>query len=393
MLAVLLGLASVVAAVVVSVGAVGHSADSPSLAGGRPGSIVRWKVPHGQSNAPVVPTSGGAWYGQGGLNGVACPSVTECVAVGADATMRGVTSTTRDGGATWTQGAMAEGTPALNAVSCANASTCVAVGDGAAARSSDAGATWTTVSLPTENTSLLSVSCPSATSCVSVGVTPGHAGPFGGQLLVTSDGGNTWTAPTLPAAAGALGSVDCPSSSFCVAVGASIAVSTDGAKTWSLRAVGGGTGILRTVSCTSGTTCVAIGPNPGVAQDPAATAFEVVTTDAGATWKAVAMPAASATTDVISCYRGASCQADGAVLGSEPAPALESTDGGATWESVATLSLEIDAVSAVSCGSATSCVFVGRNASGPVAVTSEGTVVSPASGIGALVRQQKVVRR
>jgi photosystem II stability/assembly factor-like uncharacterized protein len=356
-------------------------------------TVVRWVVPRSQISAPILPTAGGAAYGQGGFNGVACPSANECVAVGGDASLNGVVSVTSNGGSTWTQGETVSGSPALNSVACASTTSCVAVGNGAAAYSINGGVTWTTVSLPTADTSLLSVSCATSTSCVSVGVTPGNNGPLGGALLITEDGGNTWKSPQLPAPYGAVGSVDCPSSTFCVAVGAQILVSTDGGSTWSNRSVAGGTGVLRSVSCQSATTCVAIGPNPSVAQDSKAAAFEVVTSDGGATWHDVTLPPSSATLDVIFCYSGGSCQADGSALAGNAAPTLASTSVGSTWSTVATLNTEMSAVSAVSCGSATTCVYVGSNSSGPVIVASSGGVAAPPAPVSALVRRQKIDRR
>jgi hypothetical protein len=348
----------------------------------------RWIVPHSQLGAPVVPIAGGAKPGSGSLNGVSCATTSFCVAVGASANLGGVASTSTDGGATWKQGAMAAGEPVLNAVDCSSTSNCVAVGQGAAVRSIDGGVTWISTSLPTANTTLLGVSCATTTSCVSVGVAPGDHGPLSGELLFSTDGGATWSAAAVPAAAGAQGSVACPTSTLCVSVGATILVSGDGGRSWTERAALGGTGVLRSVSCASATRCVAIGPNPSGAQDLQAAAFEVLTTDGGATWTAVGVPPASASLQTISCA-GGTCEAAGASYQGATALFLTTIDGGITWTNDLTLAASLDAVSGVSCASPTSCVLVGQSSSGPVAIVTSGGVVSGTTKVASLVRHQR----
>lgn len=317
-----------------------------------------------ESLAPNVPTPGGASQGSGNFNAVSCPSTTLCIAVGGDNNLRGVAATSSDGGLNW-QNSPLSTTPVtqLDAVTCVDAKHCVAVGEGAISTTSNSGASWTPRTLPTANTTLLGVSCPSTTACVAVGVSPGNAGPLVGQLVVSSDGGATWSTPTLPANIGALGSVDCPSVSFCVAVGAQILVSNDGGTTWNAVAVNGGTNVLRSVSCSSTTTCVALGANPVGAVDPTAGAFEVVTTDGGATWTSVSTPAGSASLVAISCTAGNACTAAG-VSDVGAAPVYSSGDDGMTWTQE-TIPGSVTAVSAVRCRSGSDCVFVGREGNKP----------------------------
>ena len=387
--AVTIAALSFAAVSVVTVGAVNVlSSRAPSI---RPTgtSEVPWVVPHDQGGAPVVPGAGGT---SGGFIGVSCPSANDCVAVGSDGAQGGVASTTDNGGGTWSQGALASGEPVLEAVDCSSTSLCVAVGQGASVRSTDGGATWASSSLPTSNTTLLGVDCPSASLCVSVGVSPGNAGPYAGQLLVSSDGGASWSVPSLPASLGALGSVACPTSTFCVSVGASIVVSNNGGQTWSPRTVRGGTGVLRSVSCQTATTCVAIGANPAVAQNPHAAAFEDVTTDGGATWTSVAMPSGSATLSQLSCSSTA-CQAAGTAYNGAAAPVLVTNDGGAQWSADSSIDSSLTAVNALSCNTGANCVFVGENGKSPVTVSTVGGVVSESSPVSALVRTQKDVAR
>lgn len=351
----------------------------------RPGT---WRVPSRQSHAPTIAIPGGAEHGQGGFNGVSCPTPVECVAVGADSNLGGVVSSSTDGGGSWKQGKAATGLAMLNAVDCASANDCVAVGQGVSVRSLDGGVTWRASSIPTANTALLGVSCPTPTLCVTVGVSPGIGGPLAGQLLVSSDGGITWKVPSVPSSVGALGSVDCPSATFCVAVGASIVVSTDGAQTWTRRGVDGGTGVLRSVSCVSALNCVALGPNPIVAQYSQAAAFEVVTSDGGLTWTSVAMPAASATADVVSCSLDAGCRVAGEAISTDPAIVLTSVDG-RSWSPLTQVAGAVPAVSAMSCPSANECVYVGRYGGKPVSLKSTGGSGHGVTSISAFVRSQK----
>ena len=281
--------------------------------------------------------------------------------------------------------------PVLNAVDCMNTSICVAVGNGATARSTDGGSTWTSSTIPSANTTLLSVSCPSTTTCVSVGVTPSVTGPFGGQLLVSSDGGTTWKVPTSPPSYGALGSVACPTASFCVAVGAKILVSTNGGQTWSERSVNGGTGVLRSVACSSASTCLAIGGNPGAAQDATVAAFAVQTTDGGATWSPVAMPAGSGTLDVVACVSGR-CEAAGSSFNGRPTPIFRSANDGKSWTSDSSVSSSITDVSGLTCVSSTSCVFVGHAGQSPVTVTKGVSAPVGVTPIAPQVRTQKDLR-
>jgi photosystem II stability/assembly factor-like uncharacterized protein len=377
----------------VAVGAVGKSSTATRSTDRPPASASssasRWVVPHDQVGAPVVQSAGSAPGGT--LLGVSCPTVQECIEVGSNS-QGGIVSTSNDGGTTWKPGVLNSGEPALEAVDCASLNQCVAVGQGASARSIDGGATWSSSRLPTSNTTLLGVSCPNTALCVGVGVSPGNAGPYAGQLLVSNDGGSTWTVPTLPVNYGALGSVSCPSSTYCVAVGASILVSNDGGQTWTQQTVNGGTGVLRSVSCQSATTCVAIGGNPSVAQNPTASAFAVTSSDGGATWTSVAMPPGSATLSQISCSSSV-CQAAGSAYNGSGAPMYLTSDGGAQWNADASVDSSLTAVNAVSCSAGSSCVFVGTNGAASVAVSTVKGVVATGGPATSSIRTQKEVSR
>ncbi len=364
---------------------------SPSTVNARGGATVRWVVPHDQFGAPTVPIPGGASGTSGGLNSVSCPTSTFCVAVGADSDSNGVASTSKNGGTSWSQVALASGEPDLNAVDCESASQCVAVGTGAIVRTTNGGKKWTSYAVPTSDTTLLGVNCPNLTTCVSVGVSPSEVGPYAGEVLDSTDGGSTWTAASFPQSAGAMGDVDCPTSTFCVSVGASILVSNDGGKDWSARSVSGGTGVLRTVSCRSATTCVAIGPNPAGAQDSTAAAYEVITTNGGVSWNSMTMPAGTASLDTLSCSTGSLCEAAGSPLKGDSAPIYLSENGGTSWSVDGGAPSSVNNVSSVNCTSTAGCVLVGDSGQGPVAITSNSGGVFSNHPVGSLVRSAKDV--
>jgi photosystem II stability/assembly factor-like uncharacterized protein len=348
-------------------------------------TIAPWNVPANETSTPVVLAPGGAAGGSGNYNAVDCVSTSECVAVGGNGSLHGVAGYSTSSGGSWSSGTVVPGLPDLEALNCTSANDCVAVGAGAVAVTRDGGSNWIARSIPSSNTTLLGVSCASSEHCVSVGVSPGATGPYQGQLLVSSNGGNTWSVPTISASLGPLGSVDCPSSIFCVAVGASILVSNNGGATWTNRPVNGGTGVLRFVSCASSSTCVAIGPNPAVAQDPSASAFAVETSDGGASWNPVVMPPGTADVYALTCA-GTRCYASGESTAGDSAVVAVSGDGGASWSVDSTLKPSLDEVSAMSCSSATDCLFIGRTGKSPSTVASTNGTASPGYPVPAPVR-------
>jgi photosystem II stability/assembly factor-like uncharacterized protein len=389
--------AAILAVATMSVAAVGATGgfgssnvtkSGPAVSSSHPDGhlIGRWITPRDESSAPPVPSSGGAVQGQGSFNGVSCPTSNECVAVGADAELNGVVSVSQNQGGTWTQGVLDQNEPELNAVDCESISVCVAVGAGVTVKSTDGGQTWTSSTIPTANTALLGVSCPTSTICVSVGVSPGENGPFAGQLLVSSDGGSTWSVPSLPSNFGALGSVSCPTATFCVAVGASILESNDGGQTWTMSTVNGGTGVLRSVSCESATTCVAVGGNPAVSQVASAAAYEVVTTDGGEQWAPKSMPSGSGTVNTVSCSSSA-CVVVGSAHGAAALQVL-TTASGASWTPETSIASAATAVSALSCYSSTSCVFVGLDGNQQVSVSTVNGSPVGSSPVASQVRSQ-----
>ncbi len=351
--------------------------DSSKSANAATTSTSQWTIPSDEQNAPLVATPGGASYGDGGFNAVDCPTSQFCAAVGASGSLEGVVVTSNDDGASWSASPLESGVPELNAIDCASASDCVAVGEGVALTTSDGGVSWSTQSIPTPNTTLLGVSCPNTSLCISDGVTPGNSGPYGGQLLYSSNAGLTWATASSSTPIGALGSVDCPSTTFCVAVGAQILVSTDGGESWSPRTVDGGTGVLRAVSCSSALDCVAIGPDPMGYSNTTLAAFEISTSDGGATWQSNVMPAGLWMMNSISCTGDATCVVAGPSSSTTSAPMFLSADNGSTWTTDPPPT-GVTSIGSLNCESDASCVFTGYE--GDSAVFGE----APSSGSGSV---------
>jgi hypothetical protein len=144
------------------------------------------------------------------IGGIACPSVSFCVAVGE----AGSVETSTDGGTTWTNPPDIIGSNNLTSVSCPSTTFCVAVDTGGNAYTYDSG-TWSaadpidTANGQIDGGALDSVSCPSSSFCAA----------FDGVEDVVMFNGTSWSAPQkLETGAVLHPGVSCASSSFCAAV-------------------------------------------------------------------------------------------------------------------------------------------------------------------------------
>jgi hypothetical protein len=144
-----------------------------------------------------------------GIGGIACPSVSFCVAVGE----RGSVETSTNGGSTWTTPPQIIGSTNLTSVSCPSTTFCIAVDAGGNAYTYN-GSSWSaaapidTVNGQIDGGALDSVSCPSSTFCAAID----------GRENVLTFNGSTWTAPQDLESAVESPGVSCPSASFCVLV-------------------------------------------------------------------------------------------------------------------------------------------------------------------------------
>jgi len=220
--------------------------------------FAHWTVRAADSNpASSTPTSKPV-----SLSGIACASMTHCVAVGSYGTILATTD-----GATWKAQA-SHTVETLQAVSCTALGQCVAVGDHGVILSSPDGATWAAVTSPVEVT-LDGVSCPAANLCVAVGT--------GGALLTGAVSGTaTWALQHAPASL-SLSAVSCSSATACTAVGSGGAALTtvDAGVDWTARKTGVGDQ-LDGVACLSASVCVATGSQ----------GTQVDSGDGGSTWTA-----------------------------------------------------------------------------------------------------------
>jgi hypothetical protein len=287
------------------------------------------------------------------LTGLACPSVTSCVAVGSYVTstdaIQGVVLA--GAGTSWTPVKAAKADSFLNTVACTSATSCVALGGYGNEHGlvlSGAGTSWTAAQapLPTGATVLYpgftSVACPAVGSCVAAGGYGDSAGNNHGMLL--SGSGTSWTAKTTPLPAGAesagqfagLNAVACASTAACTAVGGYLDSSGN---TQGMLLAGSGTSWTATeaplpgdasssnpfsgisaVACPASASCIAVGQY----QNSAAVSLGLLLTGSGTTWTATEAPlpaGASATipgasVNSVACPAATDCMAGGSYVDS-----------------------------------------------------------------------------
>jgi photosystem II stability/assembly factor-like uncharacterized protein len=327
------------------------------------GSVAPTPLAQGpdQSKAPDFPISGGAQAAYGAFSAIACPTTTNCFAVGANDGGSAVASSSSNGGDTWTNLPIPSGTQPLSAISCGDGTHCVGVGKGVIASTANAGSTWALSAVPIANTTLVGANCISDTTCVAAGVTNDQYSAYSGAIVRTNDGGSTWQSASVPAGTKAVDAVTCPTTTTCIAVGDSLLVSTDGGATWSTKTTPSGFTDLRSISCSSSTQCVAIGTNPEGINDESVSAIAVETTDGGATWTNVVMPSSTPTLDQVSCPSTSICVAAGSSQSyGGAAPFYQSNDGGATWAPASTTPSQISEVAGLACPAVSHCAVVGR---------------------------------
>jgi len=254
------------------------------------GAAARWSA---------VPSPRLPGYGQVLLNGVSCPSTTNCFAVGWDNSSNGpaIDKALAEhwNGHTWSimispKPTGSPGDANLNGVSCPSTTSCFAVGNTQSGHAPNAfstlvehwnGRSWSIMTSPnprgsgTPNSYLDAVSCRTTTSCFAVGFSVFH----GWNTLVEHWNGHSWSIMPSPNPPGfqyhRLRGVSCPSTSSCYAAGFSQHVGNSGPSTvkalvehwnghtWSAvtRPTPAGTDdwSLGAVSCSSTASCVAVG--------------------------------------------------------------------------------------------------------------------------------------
>jgi hypothetical protein len=226
------------AALCVATGIYGDSAgEHLLLLTGHGSSWIATKAPlpagAGSSSGDYLPT----------VNSVACPSASGCVAAGyyQDTSARQYGLLLTGHGTSWTAtkaplpaGAAANPETILSDVACPSATECIAVGyyfDAAGDQQgllvTGHGSSWTATKAPMPpgdiagGTVLKDVACPTAVTCVATG---SYLSRAGGQGLLLTGHGTSWKAARAPlpsgaAAGGSLGDVACPAAAACVATG------------------------------------------------------------------------------------------------------------------------------------------------------------------------------
>ena len=220
---------------------------------------------------------------------VACPSPTECEAVGTGTRhFAGVALLTTDGGATWTVQKLPSGTGGLATVACPSTSVCQAGGlDASASAGKVVGTTARRPALghraARPHEPIVAISCV-VSICEAVGRS---ADRYSGDALRSTDGGRTWTIQHMPGGIGALNSVDCTSALICQAVGGNPSGSagdavhtTNGGSTWETEGLPG-IDALSALACTSATDC----ETAGVGRHPGPHRIAFVSKNGGRSWR------------------------------------------------------------------------------------------------------------
>jgi hypothetical protein len=358
-----------------------------SAVGGSP-YVDHW---NGQSwaQAPFATISS-----QSQLRQVACLSIANCFAVGTYFTgTRSKTLVERWNGSSWSivpspnpNGSL---DAALNGISCPGLNTCYAVGSSLNATGSKTlverwnGTSWSIVATPTPigalDAELGAVSCSSTTSCMAVGsyATFSDDKPFAQRW-----NGTSWSNVAIPTPSAALFTivtgVSCTSPTSCRAVGGyfagsglavrPLAESWNGA-TWSIVATPNPSSdfaAFNGLTCTSATDCTAVGFKESSSSFTGQTLVEHWN---GTSWAIVASPNPSGATDAglngVSCPSAGNCYAVGSYSTATSTKTLVEHWDGSTWAIQASPNPTNSAAAAlfgVSCPGPASCFAVGAYA-------------------------------
>ena len=316
------------------------------------------------------------------LQGIACSSVTACMAVGENRHDQTTLSERWDGVA-WTVEPMpavsGSTDPWLYAISCPTDRSCIAVGQIDAGNPSEPlverwdGQAWHVDSLAApsgaQSSALRSISCSAPDACTAVGDTTSAVGSTGAySALVERWNGQAWTQQAITDSVMALTGVSCATSSDCIAVGDGTAEHWDGtswraAPTAQTNPPSAG---LTSVACTAPDSCLGVGTTYG---NSGRSAYSEIWD--GRTWAPVPMPSpggAGYTAPMqISCRTDAACEAVGfsstSAGASQYTPFAEHWDGNSWMLDSAPYPLGApqSGLDSVSCPVATLCESVGSS--------------------------------
>ena len=224
---------------------------------------------------------------------------------------------------------------------------------------------------------LTAVSCSTATRCWAVGTAATPVALAASPLTIerTTNGGATWVPQAAPVSATTdLDGVSCVGQSFCLAVGyAQGSVATTGAvyvtsnagASWQAVAVPSGALALDDVVCTTSASCIALATNGNGW-------FAATTTNAGVAWTvAGSLPAGFAAPGALSCPAAGECLVAGYTVSSPGHGAgmvAVTTDDGAAWTAPA-LPSGVGLLHGISCATPQDCLAVGTTSTGTLSVT------------------------
>lgn len=270
------------------------------------------------------------------LNGIACPSSGDCLAVG------NLGAADQWNGTSW----RATPTPygaRLRSVACVSKDLCLAVGQATYVKGDDGvirwnGTAWTAMRAPrpagARSASLVSIWCASAKYCLAVGsdTVSGKSQP-----IAESFNGSAWhlmAAPSIP-----VYGVACNAPRNCLAIGDNGSERWNGAS-WAQVATPS-VGRLTSISCPSATSCLAINGTATLEYN-------------GLSWATQAPPAAFAGGTALWCGSPADCEAVGS---GGPAGSVAEHWNGTLWTGQRTV--KQDSLVSVSCNSTSHCVALG----------------------------------
>jgi photosystem II stability/assembly factor-like uncharacterized protein len=213
------------------------------------------------------------------------------------------------------------------------------------------------------------ISCPVPTACRAVG-----ASSRGGVVLTSTDRGASWHAEYWNAAF-TFSAIACPKPTICFAdrgFSPALASSTDGVRSWTIRAAPAGVAVLGDISCASATTCWAAGATTsshGVVDEAI-----VATHNGGKSWARESIPGVS---DGMGDYAAVSCESATACVFAGYG-VLTTDNGGASWISRAVPTSALPSV-AVACRS-TLCVSLGYSESAIPSYASADILISRDAG-------------
>ncbi|HVB93973.1 MAG TPA: hypothetical protein VND67_06620 [Acidimicrobiales bacterium] len=353
------------------------------------GSVLASVLPTGLSAGAATP--GSPWTGAftavavparvNQMKSTSCADADHCWAVG-ESVGRGATESpaaiiaTTNGGRSWASEAVPSGTGVLHDVSCADRHYCVTVGQSdqtplggsAVVVTTNGGTTWTAGPPLAGVFDMTTVACRADRYCLAIGTVAA-----GGAVFASSSGHSGWTnIGSLPPGVGGASAISCSDDRHCWVTGYTstdplhvsgvVAATSNGGATWAALPVPAGTGYLNGIACTQGP----------VGQDGSA-----ATTTTHARRPTRSPSTTVRTTTPIPSVAGAGCVAVGtsAVAQGQTRTGhgliLVSANGGASWTSEPVPSA-VATLFAVSCPSIGSCAAVGST---PAASIQAGVTV------------------